>query len=197
MNWLYPSLHNGLEAENARLRMAQWATEEPKRVREVAYHSAQILALVRQHPCNTPLEPSVIFHAGVVLACMARLLSVCTSGSSSNSRPETSALRLDHLGSADDAMSSAVLAWVHNGDANTVSLHGVPSLCCDLGRQQVLDQTAEMLKRAHVWGIAQTFARAVLSLRDEGQEKGNSANAGGSLRVVVSTFSPSTHPRGS
>ncbi|KAK5310122.1 hypothetical protein LTR93_012108 [Exophiala xenobiotica] len=107
MNWLYPSLHNGLEAENARQRMAQWATEEPKWVREVAYHSAQILALVRQYPSNTPLEPSIIFHAGVVLAY--------------------------------DAMSSEVRAWVHNGDANTVSLHGVQSLCPDLGRQQVLD----------------------------------------------------------
>jgi hypothetical protein len=73
MNWLYPYPRRGTEAENARERMMQWARESPKRLRDVTYHCAQILGLVRNYPSNMPLEPFIIFHAGVVLSCVATI----------------------------------------------------------------------------------------------------------------------------
>lgn len=197
MNWLYPALQTGIEAENAALRMSQWASEEPRRVREVAYHCAQILALARQYPSNMPLEPSIIFHAGVTLWYMARLLTTEEAMPGVNPNSGMSSIRLDHLGSPGDAASLEIQSWVQNEGSYVVSLHGVPSLCCYNGWQHVLEQVAEMLKHERLWGIAQNFARVVLSLRDEGPGKRDLTNVAGSFQVLVSTLSPSTHPRGS
>lgn len=161
MNWLYPYLRKGIEIENARVRMLQWAGESPARVREVAYHSAQILALVRQYPSNMPFEPFVIFHAGVVLSFMARLLPTV---SGNNRGPQ---LRLDHLATSRDTMSSTLNKWMQRGGNEVVGLHGVPDISCKAGRQQILDQTAELLKRRQVWGVAQNFTRVILGFREE------------------------------
>lgn len=44
------------------------------RVREVAYRSAQILAITRKYPYNLPQEAFSSFHVGAVLWCIADLL---------------------------------------------------------------------------------------------------------------------------
>jgi hypothetical protein len=169
MNWLYPFLRNGTEAKNAKVCMNQWAVEDPGRVREVAYHSAQILALARQFPNNMPFEAFVIFHAGVVLSFMSGLLST------NRNIPQVQGLRLDHLDSVDDPATSELLVWIRDGGDRVLSLNGVPSLCTTIGRQQVLDRTAELLKRRHVWGIAENFITVVLTLRDEGLDRKNTS----------------------
>ncbi|EXJ53623.1 uncharacterized protein A1O5_13074 [Cladophialophora psammophila CBS 110553] len=170
MTFLYPYLRNGQEAENAKIRMLQWAQKDQRRVRNVAYHSAQILALLRKYPSNLPVEPFVVFHAGVVLSCMAKLLPACQT------HGERRSLQIDYLGEDDNLVRKA-LAWVHDGGDIEIRLHGVPSLCCEKGRKEVLDQTAELLRAMSVWSISQNFAAMILSLRQNRSSEHNAESA--------------------
>ncbi|KAF2846860.1 hypothetical protein T440DRAFT_404814 [Plenodomus tracheiphilus IPT5] len=171
MNWLFPYLRNDSERSTVRIRMRQWASEDPRRIRDVVYHAAQILGLVRHYPSQMPLQSFLIFHAGIVLSCMSFLL------------PEPSppfhgpVLQLDKLG-VDTEFVDRQIHWVDNGENCMLSLVGVPSLCCHVGRQQVLNQTASLLKRQKTWGISQTLAKVVLSFaaRDVKKGTGNSAD---------------------
>ncbi|KAK5040505.1 hypothetical protein LTS07_001003 [Exophiala sideris] len=158
MNWLYAYLRHGPEAENASIRMRQWGQEDLGRTREVAYHCSQLLGLLRHYPNNVPLESFLIFHAGVVLSCVAVLLPTATN-------PDQSAgLHLDQLHLEDDRSTNLMTDWVNNGGDVQLSLSGVPSLCSPAGRQDVLDQTASLLKRRKVWGMARNLTKVVLSL---------------------------------
>jgi hypothetical protein len=165
MNWLYPYLRHGPEAENAADRMRQWGFEDAQRTREVAYHSAQILGLVRNFPNGMPLEPYLIFHAGVVLSCVATLLATCLP--STHGPP----LQLDQLDQGDGSLSRRHLHWIANGGSQCVSIFGTRSLCSPTGRQEVLDQTAALLKRQKVWGIARNLEQVVLSLRGREEDR--------------------------
>ncbi|KAH0839188.1 hypothetical protein FOPE_05317 [Fonsecaea pedrosoi] len=164
MNWLYPYLRHGPEAENAAVRMRRWGSEDPQRLREVAYHSAQVLGLIRNFPNSMPLEPYLIFHAGVVLSCVAPLLppSPCST--------QNPPLQLDQLDPGDNSVSKRHFYWIKNGGNPCISVFGVRSLCCPAGRQAVLDQTAALLKRQKVWGIAHNLEKVVLSLRSREQD---------------------------
>ena len=162
MNWLYPYLRDGPEAENARVRMRQWASEDASRIREVAYHSAQIIGLLRHYPNNMPFEAFLIFHAGVVLSCVANLLPRSRTGPTSNANPAP--LPLDMLDPGTGDVTARHAAWVSDGGDEQPSLFGVPALCCAAGRHQVLNQTAALLKRRRVWNMARNLAKVVLSL---------------------------------
>ncbi|KAI8937388.1 hypothetical protein NX059_006592 [Plenodomus lindquistii] len=160
MNWLYPYLRNGPEVENARARMKQWADEDPQRTREVAYHCAQIIGLVRHYPNNMPMHGFIIFHAGVVLVCVSSVLpqiSTATQGAS---------LQLDDL-AAETHFPSRQSLWVKNGGNEKVGLVGIPSLYCTEGRQRVLDQTVSLLRRQRSWGMARNLTKMALSLQDK------------------------------
>jgi hypothetical protein len=159
MNWLYPYLRNGPVVENAKVRMQQWAHEDPQRVREVAYHSAQILGLVRHYPNNMPLHGFIIFHAGVVLACMAIVLP--QTDISRRGAP----LQLDDFATRLPYGPNRQGLWVKTGSDEQVGIFEVPSLCCAEGRWRVLDQTASLLKRQRSWGMARNLTKLVLSLR--------------------------------
>lgn len=158
MNWLYPYLRNGAEVENAKARMKQWADEDPQRTREVAYHCAQIIGLVRHYPNNMPLHGFIIFHAGVVLVCASSVLpqiSPATQGAP---------LRLDDL-AAEMHCPSRQSLWVKNGGNEKIGLVGIPSLYCIEGRQRVLDQTVSMLRQQKSWGMARNLTKVALSLQ--------------------------------
>lgn len=158
MNWLYAYLRPGPEAENASIRMRQWGRENTRRTREVAYHCSQLLALLRHYPNNLPLESFLIFHAGVVLSCIAILLPPTIHPN------QSTCLHLDQLASGDEILAKPVADWINNGGDVQLSLIGVPSLCSTAGRQDVLDQTAGLLKRRKVWGMARNLTKVVLSL---------------------------------
>jgi hypothetical protein len=71
-----------------------------------------------------------------------------------------------------EPMSQGDTDWIQFGGSRTVSLHGVPDLCCSRGQMQVLEQTAEILERMQVWGIAHNFLAVILQMieREEGQK---------------------------
>ncbi|KAH7082309.1 hypothetical protein FB567DRAFT_630709 [Paraphoma chrysanthemicola] len=157
MNWLFPYLRDDLESGTIKLRMRQWANEDPQRTREITFHSAQLLGLVRLYPSQMPLQSFHIFHAGVVLSCMSFLLP------ESHSPVHGPSLQLDQPRLDADAPNRHV-NWTINGENVNLCLVGVPSLCSPVGRQQVLNQTASLLKRQKTWGIAHNLTKVVLSL---------------------------------
>lgn len=154
-------LRKTAEGASAKARLLQWAAEDPRRVREVAYNSAQILALTRQFPENLTLEPFHVFHGGVLLMIMARLMPPVP-----HEHYQPTALHIDHLGTPGDPTYSKISQWVQKGGQSIVGVHGVPVLCCKTGWRQALDETAELLSRIKVWGIAQSLLRVVLKIRD-------------------------------
>jgi hypothetical protein len=159
LNFLYSYLRKGHEAAEAGHRMQQWAEKEPCRVRRVAYHSAQLLGLMRKFPSNLPAEPFVVFHAGVVLSMMSTLLPACSES------PETTSLQIDDLHGDKQQVKKAQM-WVKHGGNVSIWMHGVASLCCEQGRQEVLEQSAWLLNGMNVWPIAKKFATMTLSLRE-------------------------------
>ena len=158
MDWIRPLLRGGSDAEAARRRAEDWGRQDLVRLRSVAYHSAQVLSLLRRYIQNEPLEAFNVFHAGIVLWCVAGLLSYDRRTTVLNgSQLRDSAYRLDATSSSRQGMSHADRDWIQNGRASVVFLHGVPDLCCARGQVQVLEQTVEILGNMHVWGIAQNF----------------------------------------
>lgn len=165
MDWLYSLLRPGPEADVARARMHRWALEDPPRVRQIAYHSAQVLAINRRFPHNSPAEPFNVFHAGAVLWCVAQLLSHSSQVSQAVNKSNQSAIcQIDSLKASCDPEMVEVKTWVKNGGIRIVSLSGVPNLCAMEGRRQVLEQTAKVFDRMRVWGISQNFLKVIISL---------------------------------
>ncbi|KAI8941338.1 hypothetical protein NX059_002564 [Plenodomus lindquistii] len=159
--FLYPYLRRNHESAAAVRRMYKWAERDPQRVRRVAYHSAQLLALLREAPGNLPSEPFVVFHAGVVLSMMSGLLPPCPGASHMTS------LQIDHS-AGDEGQAGSAQAWIEHGVGFAILVHGVCDFGGEMGREQVLDQTAWLLGGMNVWPIAKKFAAMVVSLRDGG-----------------------------
>lgn len=168
MRWINPFLRKVLLSKPSQsssyqtARVIQWGAENPRRVREVAYHCAQILALTRQFPENMCMEAFNTFHAGIILLCMARLLTT-----SQNTDQSGDTLRIDYQGDPDDPTSRGISEWVHEGGNEVIGVHGAPVLCCEQGWGQVLDETAALLTRRRVWGIAQNLVNVVLTIRSD------------------------------
>jgi hypothetical protein len=156
-------------------RLLQWATHDPRRVRSVAFHAAQTLGVVRCFPFNMPLEPFNVFHAGVALWTMAALLPVHETEDPVNCNIHP--LRLDHLPKhAGEEFDSDVHRWIENGGSRAVGVFGVPNLSSKVGRNLILELTAEILNTMTVWGVAQNFLKVVLELIQ--RHKGNDIHRG-------------------
>lgn len=166
MDWLYTLVRGGPDIDNARKRMHKWAAQDPARVREVAYRSAQILSIIRQYPYNLPQEPFNAFHAGAVLWCVAGLLPQSQPTQLNEPATLSGICRIDTLGSSGDVEVADIKHWVREGGPQIVSLYNVSNLCSRLGRREVLEQTANVLRRMCVWGIAQNFLEVILGLID-------------------------------
>jgi hypothetical protein len=175
MDWLHPLIRGGPGSRRAHQSLLLWAEKNPKKVREVAYHSAQVMAITRRYPQNLSLEPLNAFHSGIALWCVAGLLmqkrlslprSVC------NIRLDALALErpVDSSQASEPRkrpFSNDVQSWIQ-GDAAyesaILSIHGVPDIVCTEGRKFVLLQVAETLRCNKVWGVAQSFLAVVRQL---------------------------------
>ena len=156
VDWLHILLRSPTEAR-AHSRMMQWAAQDPARVREVAYHSAQVLAILRKYRANFPMEPCSAFQAGTVLWCMTGLLA--------QSPRETGApvLRLDII-PTDKRESLPAREWISSGIPSSVSIFGVPDLASEDAKDQVLEQTAGLLRSMTCWRISQSFLKVITGL---------------------------------
>jgi hypothetical protein len=152
--WLYSLLRMDTRAA-AKDRLKQWSMEEPRRVRQVVYHCAQTLAIVRVHPYNLQFEAFNAFHAGLILWSMIDLLPAGQDGS------PTRGVCVDQLLGEDPAADEEVNEWIQRGESRMISLHGIPDLQGTGSRRQVLDQTAQILRRMRVPGLAKCFLHVV------------------------------------
>lgn len=154
-------LHQSIEeSREIKKRLCQWAADNPRKVRTVARHCAQALALVRQFPENLAVEPFTIFHATLALLVTARLMPMHNSG-----HAPSQSLRIDYLGTPDDPICQDIDVWVENGASLVLSMHGVPALCGDKGSRQLLEEATEALQRNKVWGIAQNLFNIIMQIR--------------------------------
>jgi hypothetical protein len=164
MNWLFPLLRHGDKATVAQRQLNLWAAQKPEAARKAAYHSAQILALARTYPSNSPNESFLIFHAGTILFYLAKLLI------EQEPSDRSVIVRLDHLDNGDsDTETFKLKSYIRTGQAHKIILQGMESVCCETGRRHILEQTVELLRRRTVWGIADSFVKVILSLRDSFQ----------------------------
>lgn len=172
MDWFYPLIRRGHVAARWKTRAAQWASQHPIKVREVAYHSAQILTIARKFPINVPAEVLDTFHAGLYLWLVSGLWQDQQNSTSLQAGEQATEIRLDvlHFESSDDGCSNLVAQWIKDGSAtaNTrVSIHGVPDLAGLDGPRHILQQVAKLLERMKVWKISQNLLRIVLGLLPE------------------------------
>ncbi|KAF2099256.1 hypothetical protein NA57DRAFT_55232 [Rhizodiscina lignyota] len=166
LDWLHTLARSSGTHTAARARMVKWGSENSRRVRDVAFHSAQMLALVREYPFNHPAESYNAFWAGVALWCMAHLLPPVNT--ISGLRP---AIQIDSLGEAGDLQFDLSTEWVEQGGEYAITLYGIPDLVTLEGRFEILEQTATLLEKMPVWGISNNFFKVVLLLIKE-EERG-------------------------
>jgi hypothetical protein len=131
----------------------------------------------------------LIFHAGVVLSCIAILLPPTIHPN------QGTCLHLDQLASGDEILTKQVADWINTGGDFQLSLFGVPSLCSAAGRQDVLDQTAGLLKRRKVWGMARNLTKVVLSLATRDADA-HTDDAAESLHLFSTSLSCESFPVG-
>ncbi|KEF63427.1 uncharacterized protein A1O9_01405 [Exophiala aquamarina CBS 119918] len=166
LDLVYVMIRQSPARDTAQERLRQWAKHDARRVRHVAFHAAQILALVRHWPGNAPLESFNVFHAGVVLCCMCVLLpSNQTSEVVFPRARADDAVRLDHLAmDQNDPRMNSIQAWVRDGGHRTVCIFGINDLTITMAQRQVLELTAEILGNMQVWGVSQYFRKIILDL---------------------------------
>ena len=172
MDWFYPLVRRGHVAARWKTRAAKWASQNPTKVREVAYHSAQTLAIARTFPSNFLTEVFDTFHAGLCLWLVSGLWQDQQFGTVLPVPAQTLDICLDQLqfGVTDDAYSDRVTRWIKDGSGAAsirVSIHGVPDLAGPDGQRQILHQVAKLLGRMKVWKISQNLLRIVLGLLPE------------------------------
>jgi len=170
MDWLRPLFRGGPGAEAAKSRAKQWGSRDPIRLRRVAFHSAQVLALARRYLQNESREAFNVFNAGIVLWCIVGL--AMQKPFDGRPSPSTPPYRLDGPASDGEQISPVHLEWIRSGSPQVVSMHGVPRLFTKEGQTQVLEQTASILETMQVWGIAQNLLQVVsLLIQREDTEK--------------------------
>ena len=172
MDWFYPLIRRGHVAAHWKTRAAKWASQKPMKVREVAYHSAQILAIARNFPSNFVTEVFDTFHAGLCLWLVSRLWHDQQIGTGLPVQAQTLDHLLDQLQYelSDHTHSSMVTQWIKDGiDAASirVSIQGVPDLAGFDGPRQVLQQVAKLLGRMKVWKTSHNLLRIVVGLLPE------------------------------
>jgi len=175
MDWLHPLIRGGPNSKRAHQNLLLWANKNPRKVREVAYHSAQIMAITRRYPQNLSLEPMNAFHSGIALWCVAGILLRQRPGGPRSGKN----LRLDTLASKESVDSSQidepgngpiskdVQLWIQKDEpyhSAVLSIHGIPDIVCMEGRRLILLQVAETLRCNKVWGIAHSFLAVVRQL---------------------------------
>ncbi|KAL2678328.1 hypothetical protein Neosp_009073 [[Neocosmospora] mangrovei] len=176
MDWLPALLRTVGQHKEAKARMSRWGSEDDARLRDVAYHSAQILALSRSFPFNTPSESFYVFYAGAALWCTAVLLE-----SSDISRTETlnnddngddedddyedlPTLCLDETKPENKDMDEKIQRWICQGGTLRLRVYGVPNLGSKESRIQVLQETLDILHKMRTWELSKAFSGVMQQL---------------------------------
>lgn len=170
MDWLLPLLRAGGQHKEARARMSKWGVEDRGRLRQVAYHSAQILALSRSFPFNLPCESLYAFYAGGALWCATVLLGdlepgtdteACNDGDESH---QVTVLQLDAFHLLDGEDYRKVHHWLCEGGRARIGLFGVPRLGSKESHVQVLKEALRILQNMRIWELSKGFSDFIRKL---------------------------------
>lgn len=197
MDWLYLFLQNdSSDLRRGQIRRARWVSQRLCRVRQTAFHCAQILGLSRRYPQAFPQLPFVIFHAAAALWCIAPYINgpskapSTSSNTPSNEPGQTDKVLLDDIPEfrkaealADPATVSAYLKqqtdlsiWLDAGERGhrqsrliVAGIEGVRDVSTESGRLQVLRTGADLLRQGTAPGICDKF-RAVFEVITQNRE---------------------------
>lgn len=169
MDWFYPLIRRGHIAARWKSRAAQWAAQNPAKVREVAYHSAQILAITGNYPSKFPTEVFATFHARLYLWLISSLWQEQHAGTDLPAWKNKLEIRLDQLDIEmdEESYSSDIAPWIIDGGSAAnlrVSIHSVPDLAGVYGPRQVLNIVAKLLERMKVWRVSQNLLQIIMGL---------------------------------
>ncbi|KAF5235272.1 hypothetical protein FAUST_7165 [Fusarium austroamericanum] len=166
MDWLPALLRARGQHKEIRARMTKWGLEDGARLREVAYHSAQILALSRSFPFNCPNESFYVFYGGAALWCASTLLKESRRGIEADGYAVevASVLRLDTLCARDDGDKNQLEHWLGQAIDVRVCLFGIPDLGSEDSPIQVLQETSRILENMRVWELPKGFNEFIRQL---------------------------------
>lgn len=146
--------------------VSRWMQQNPKAARQFTLANARLLNIIRLYPDNHPQEAYNVFHAGMavwVMSSLNLLNGAIQSSTCQSSFKDRSLVHLDWMGPADSNEDATLKQWTENGgDSYGVRMHGVPDVFAPEGPPQILRQTAEVLDRMSVWGVAHTLRNATL-----------------------------------
>ncbi|KAL5590251.1 hypothetical protein FOBRF1_013808 [Fusarium oxysporum] len=170
MDWLPALLRAGGQHKELRARMSRWGLEDGARLREVAHHSARILALSRSFPFNSPNESFYVFYAGAALWCTGILLGEFGRDAHTEVRSDDdecndlAVLWLDSLDVKDEDQYNQLKQWLREGRNVRVGLFGVPDLGSKKSRAQVLKETLRILQNMGIWELSKGFSEFIRQL---------------------------------
>ena len=149
------------QVELGQNHILKWIREKPRSWRAFTVANAQLLSITRLYPDNHPHEAYNAFHAGMAIWVMSTLGPKTQQVARGHEDPLV--CNLDWLGPDNTPEALALQDWIENGGNNyVVRTFGVPDLFANEGAEQVLRQTAQILNRMSVWGIAHTLRNATL-----------------------------------
>ncbi|KAF5636967.1 cytochrome P450 monooxygenase [Fusarium tjaetaba] len=170
MDWLLPLLRAGGQHKESRARMSNWGREDGVRLRQVAYHSAQILALSRSFPFNSPCESFYAFYAGGALWCATVLLGESEPGigteacDDEDDSQKFTVLQLDAFHPLEGDDYSKLHHWLCEGGQARVGLFGVPRLGSKDSHVQVLQEALRILQNMRIWELSKAFSEFIRKL---------------------------------
>lgn len=164
MDWLPALLRTAGRHNAARARMSRWGQEDPARLRQVTYHSAQILSISRSFPFNTPSESFYVFYAGAALWCAAILLEKPDDAGVEMRDDESPALFLNVPKMAKETDIQRIQQWLCEGVSVRLGVYGVPDLGSQESRVQVLQETLSILQNMRTWGLSKAFSEVIRQL---------------------------------
>ena len=197
-DYLDTEWHRGRVADRSKVHkvaernLRSWALANSSEPRRMAHVGAQLLALSRSYPCHLPREPYDTCRAGLLLWTMVPLIRVAEArslsqresivdkttlppqqGNDSSRRGQGQRVcQLDWLGSDEAEEAQSIRDWIiHGGNDFVLRIHGIPDICSDQGRRQILEQTSDLLRKQHIWGASDSYRDVVEQALCEGLER--------------------------
>lgn len=157
---------NESRAVHARNRILRWIKENPRNPRALFYTCAQGLMITGLYPCKHPQEALNSFHCGVICFVLSTLLGADYQATSTSEGPAgpLAVCNIDWQGTPEGPEALSMRDWIENGTPSLVRMRGVPDVFSDRGPRQILQQTADVLSKASVWGIRHILLNAVRGL---------------------------------
>lgn len=145
--------------ELARKRLRSIFARDPRAVRTLVWHSAQIVAIANEYLVSAPCAIMRVFMGYIFI------LSYSAYGPHNHEAEEKTPVRLD---SSNDsaAQQAAVASWIRTG--GPASVGSVEDICAS-GRVLAITRDAQsIMQKLHSWGLAGKFTRILSTLGVKG-----------------------------